>query len=168
MLSFLIPDIASQHIMAATRTYLLSIRQKNVKWNRTEAYVNYYSAGNPWAPRNGGATCSGTPACESAFRTNGTTRIMCGPTNTYVALYASRVNAVIGTYKYAEFQTVCSSVQILNRSCFQSPNHYELFNLTDDPWEQNNIAYLVTSQSIVRELHKRVHLWYGCKGKSCP
>lgn len=87
--------------------------------------------------------------------------------NTYLGLTV--VDSTVGTghYKYGEYQYVCSTAQILAKTCFDKIDEYQLFDLTSDPYELRNI-YNETAPGIREELAKRLRKWYPCQGSACP
>ena len=72
-----------------------------------------------------------------------------------------------GRWKYAVFQTNCTSEQVTTAKCFDKPDTRELFNLEADPWEMVNLAHEVNYTHVLRELDLRLRRWYGCKGTAC-
>ncbi len=98
---------------------------------------------------------------------NGTTRCICGPSNTYIALYVFGDPQLPGRWKYAVFQTHCTSEQVTTAKCFDKPDTIELFDLEADPWELANVAHEHNYTRVQRELDLRVRRWYGCKGTGC-
>ena len=44
---------------------------------------------------------------------------------------------------------------------------YQLFDLTTDPYELENI-YPAADDEVKKALAKRLREWYPCKGKACP
>ena len=87
--------------------------------------------------------------------------------NTYIGL--TSVDSAVGTgyYKYGEYQYVCSPAQIAAFNCFGAVDHYQLFDLTADPYELYNV-YNTTAPEIKEALAKKLRVWYPCKGTSCP
>ncbi len=79
--------------------------------------------------------------------------------------------------KYGEFEWRCSSDAIEAQTCFsktaggmqpQSDEYmYQLFDLTTDPYELENI-YPAADDEVKKALAKRLREWYPCKGKACP
>lgn len=75
-----------------------------------------------------------------------------------------------GHYKYAEYQYVCSTENILAHNCFSNVTAngmYQLFDLTADPFELHNV-YNSTSDTIRKALAAKLRQYYPCKGVSCP
>ena len=66
-------------------------------------------------------------------------------------------NAAYGVWKYAEFDPEGK------QNGFSDPNHYELFNLTADPYELYNV-YDEVSDRLKKYLHDTVHTYYACRG----
>jgi len=79
------------------------------------------------------------------------------------------LDTTIGTghYKYGEYQYVCSPEQIAAFNCFGDVDHYQLFDLTVDPFELHNV-YNETAPEIRDALAKKLRTWYPCKGTACP
>eukprot|EP01047_Picozoa_sp_COSAG01_P024546 COSAG01_NODE_1520_length_10029_cov_26.551374_12_plen_222_part_00 len=166
---FLIPDPWRHDVPPATASLLRRQRRRRQRggelllssdtrpW-RTESFFQYYDAG-PWAPPNGGDDCH---ICHAG---QGTVRKFDDASNTYIGLYVQ--DASLGTLKYAEFQNVCTTEQLLQRTCFGNLTTRELFNLDQDPHELTNIASTADA-SLISELHKRLHKYYPCRGTSCP
>ena len=197
VLSFLIPNASHSDLKPATRELLLRQRggsdappleARVPSAFRTETFHQYYSAGNCWAPADGGDQCpicgngtaqensrSGSASnglcvhgvCPREPSSSGTTRCLCGPSNTYIGVHVLGDAALPGRWKYGEFQTHCSSEQLETRSCFDEPDTVELFDLVADPWERWNVASLANYSQAKAALHARLHAWYGCAGASC-
>jgi len=68
---------------------------------------------------------------------------------------------------YVEYET---GNQTAGDLVFESPNFFELFNATVDPWLMMNI-YNVTVASnpdLVASLHSELHAWFKCSATACP
>ena len=81
------------------------------------------------------------------------------PDNNFIAL---RKVSAGENMLYAEFQNGTDG-----NVDFQSPMHYELFDMDADPWQMHNI-YSEANSSFKASLHEEVHKWLACKEDSCP
>ena len=63
---------------------------------------------------------------------------------------------------YAEFQSGTDG-----NIAFDEPEHYELFNMSGDPWQLTNV-HDSASEGLKALLHSEVQRWLRCKGDSCP
>ena len=130
---------------------------------RTEQFVQYYSPG-PWSPPLGGDTC---PACV-ASGLNATPRMICSQSRTYIGLHIKELaQGGLGHYKYGEYQTNCTSEQMLSMTCFDNITAYELFDLQADPWERYNVVHSAPV-ALLAELRHRLRQYYPCQGHACP
>jgi N-acetylglucosamine-6-sulfatase len=70
---------------------------------------------------------------------------------------------------YAEFQWANGTDYGMGNVDFKTPFFFELYDMTKDPWQINNIyqATKTTSPGFVASLHNEVHQWFACKGASC-
>lgn len=87
--------------------------------------------------------------------------------NTYIGIHSLDPSIGSGHYKYAEYQYVCSTEEILARKCFSNVDMYQLFDLTTDPYELHNV-YNSTAQAVRDALAAKLRLYYPCKGPACP
>ena len=52
---------------------------------------------------------------------------------------------------------------------FQSPGHYELFNMTADPHQLVNLYYTdAISKAVKADLQSRLVKQWNCNGSTCP
>ena len=70
--------------------------------------------------------------------------------------------------RYGEYQYVCSTEQILAKECFSSVDHFQLFDLTVDPFQLYNV-YNQTSGSYRHRYQQRffVALWLPPRCRRC-
>ena len=66
-----------------------------------------------------------------------------------------------GELLYAEFTAVTDWH-------FETPCHFELFNMTTDPVCLDNIYYTTASAEVKADLQKRLLAHWGCSGATCP
>lgn len=173
LLAFLLPN-ASHHALAAATRALLR-RQRGAVGSaedeaaatmlttpglfRTETFHQYYNQG-PWNPANGGDQC---PICTG----HGTTRFLDDYSHTYIGLHIIDASLGSGHYKYGEYQNVCSSAQMLGKTCFDNITIHELFDLVADPWELHNV-YNTTNADVTKNIASRLRKYYPCQGTACP
>lgn len=65
---------------------------------------------------------------------------------------------------YAEFQTGDMSIANVE---FDNVSFVEFYNLTQDPWQMQNLAKTAPSETLA-PLHTRLLQWFKCAGSSCP
>ncbi len=186
-LSQLVPPGSEDQLPAPSRTQLIRERAALAEkpW-RLETFSQYYNQGGPspldmpdglpwnvqgWSP---GSAVLGfqdpgglgfTPLFPRDKALKATIRPLDDYSNTYIALHVN--DSSFGNFKYAEYQYACSTAEIRLKSCFSKPDFYELFDLSRDPFELNNI-YNVTKDEVKTELHRRLRAFYPCRGRACP
>ena len=121
------------------------------------------SSSNPHQPPGDLNGC-GFPAHE---RLRATVRPLDDYSNTYLGLHCPGCLGDGVRYKYGEYQAVCSAAELAARRCFGAVDHYQLFNMSADPYELHNI-YDEAPPSVVRALAARLRTYYPCKGAACP
>ena len=62
---------------------------------------------------------------------------------------------------------MCTTAEIEAKQCFSKVDHFQLFDLTSDPYELHNI-YNQTDPAIQDALAKELRKWYPCVGPACP
>lgn len=81
------------------------------------------------------------------------------PNNTFIGI---RLLNATHDYLYAEFYASNTEVD------FHSPIEYELFNLSNDPWQLHNLYGNEDMEELVSELYEYLHQEIVCKGQfSC-
>ncbi|KAL1515903.1 hypothetical protein AB1Y20_002517 [Prymnesium parvum] len=92
----------------------------------------------------------------------------CFPTeslqNNFVAL-RHVAGSPFGDSLYAEFQAGQQDVPAIDFCA--PPIHIELFNITQDPWQMDNL-HSSASAALERKLRGKLHSWLTCQGATCP
>lgn len=78
------------------------------------------------------------------------------PNNTF---FGVRLLNSTHNFMYAEFYR--NEVEIRS----QSPNEYELFDLSSDPWQMTNVYNLIGHRKLIKELHNYLHEQVNCQGQ---
>eukprot|EP00035_Acanthoeca_spectabilis_P040236 m.68323 g.68323 ORF g.68323 m.68323 type:complete len:201 (-) comp9914_c0_seq1:62-664(-) len=91
----------------------------------------------------------------------------CYPTeslaNNFIVL-RSMTDSTFGDTMYAEFQTGNLNSGPIS---FESPDFYELYDASTDPWMMNNI-YNNTDVAKIKAMHDTLHAFASCSGDTCP
>jgi len=188
----LVPEANVGQLPAPTRMHVEEERAKEAAkpW-RVDTFHEYYNQGGPspmhpqgckqtggfrpcegWAPGSSSnpkqpASDLGMPRFPRDYGLKATVRPLDDYSNTYIGLHSKDAAIGSGHYKYGEYQYVCSSAEIEAKACFSSVDEHQLFDLTKDPYELNNV-YASTDKAIVEALAKRLRAYYPCKGSACP
>ena len=80
------------------------------------------------------------------------------PNNTYIGV---RLINSTHNFLYVEFYDGENEVTFLN------PLEYELFDVTNDPYQMTNIYGKTSTDDLVKELHDFLHKQISCKGSDC-
>ena len=108
-----------------------------------------------------------TASCRRIGSLRATVRPLDDYSNTYIGLNCPDCLGDGYHYKYGEYEYVCSSEDIAALRCFGAIDTYQLFNMSADPYELQNV-YHQTAPSVVQALAARLRTYYPCKGAACP
>jgi len=142
---FVIDPSLESLVPVATQRHLQALQGSGSQW-RDFHLIEYYSLGN--VKRLGHLVDDKESNTYRALRFIDSHRNVPGTDLAY------------GNMLYAEFTAVSDWF-------FENVSHYELFNMTRDPHQLDNIYYTGASEPLKKELHNLVDEEFKCQGSSC-